>query len=81
MDLQGVSAIVTGGASGLGAATARRLAERGVHVVEINPIGTASMAARDSSPSRTAAHEGLSGDETAAFAVARAIDQHGRSTT
>jgi NAD(P)-dependent dehydrogenase (short-subunit alcohol dehydrogenase family) len=33
MDLQGTSAIVTGGASGLGEATSRLLAERGVRVV------------------------------------------------
>ena len=33
MDLNGTSAIVTGGASGLGAATSRALAERGVRVV------------------------------------------------
>jgi NAD(P)-dependent dehydrogenase (short-subunit alcohol dehydrogenase family) len=33
MDLNGTSAIVTGGASGLGAATSRLLAERGVRVV------------------------------------------------
>jgi NAD(P)-dependent dehydrogenase (short-subunit alcohol dehydrogenase family) len=33
MDLNGTSAVVTGGASGLGAATARLLAERGVRVV------------------------------------------------
>ena len=33
MDITGASAIVTGGASGLGEATARRLAERGAHVV------------------------------------------------
>jgi NAD(P)-dependent dehydrogenase (short-subunit alcohol dehydrogenase family) len=33
MDLNGISAIVTGGASGLGAATARRLADRGAKVV------------------------------------------------
>ena len=33
MDLNGVSAIVTGGASGLGAATARRLAAAGAQVV------------------------------------------------
>ena len=33
MELNGTSAIVTGGASGLGEATARALAERGVHVV------------------------------------------------
>ena len=33
MELSGTSAIVTGGASGLGEATARLLAERGVRVV------------------------------------------------
>jgi NAD(P)-dependent dehydrogenase (short-subunit alcohol dehydrogenase family) len=33
MDVQGISAIVTGGASGLGAATARKLAGEGAHVV------------------------------------------------
>ncbi len=33
MDVSGASAIVTGGASGIGAATARRLAERGARVV------------------------------------------------
>src|SRR5687768_13812599 len=33
MDLNGISAVVTGGASGLGAATATLLAERGAHVV------------------------------------------------
>lgn len=33
MDVNGVSVVVTGGASGLGAATAARLAQRGAHVV------------------------------------------------
>ena len=33
MDLNGTSAIVTGGASGIGAATARQLADRGARVV------------------------------------------------
>lgn len=33
MELQGIAAIVTGGASGLGAATARKLAERGAKVL------------------------------------------------
>ncbi|HSL25306.1 MAG TPA: SDR family NAD(P)-dependent oxidoreductase, partial [Acidimicrobiia bacterium] len=33
MDLTGVAALVTGGASGLGAATVRRLASAGAHVV------------------------------------------------
>src|SRR5688500_1832806 len=39
MDLNGISAIVTGGASGLGEATVRRLAARGakVVVVDMNP--------------------------------------------
>ncbi|MBU3718872.1 MAG: SDR family NAD(P)-dependent oxidoreductase, partial [Actinobacteria bacterium] len=33
MDIKGASAIVTGGASGIGAATARLLAARGAKVV------------------------------------------------
>lgn len=39
MDLNGISAIVTGGASGLGEATVRRLADRGARVVvaDMNP--------------------------------------------
>jgi len=36
MELQGISAIVTGGASGLGEATVRSLAARGAHVVIID---------------------------------------------
>lgn len=36
MDISSASAIVTGGASGLGLASARRLAERGAHVVVID---------------------------------------------
>ncbi len=36
MDINGVSAIVTGGGSGLGEATARRLAERGAKVVVVD---------------------------------------------
>ena len=36
MDIRGSSAIVTGGASGLGEATARLLAERGSRVVVLD---------------------------------------------
>lgn len=44
MELSGASALVTGGASGLGAATARRLAAAGAHVVVLDlnaELGTA----------------------------------------
>jgi 3-hydroxyacyl-CoA dehydrogenase / 3-hydroxy-2-methylbutyryl-CoA dehydrogenase len=37
MDLEGRSAIVAGGAGGLGGATVRRLASRGVGVVVLDP--------------------------------------------
>jgi 3-hydroxyacyl-CoA dehydrogenase / 3-hydroxy-2-methylbutyryl-CoA dehydrogenase len=37
MDLVGCSALVTGGAGGLGGATSRRLLERGVAVVVFEP--------------------------------------------
>lgn len=48
MDIRGAAAIVTGGASGLGAATAEYLASRGakVGVVDLNPEAAAAMAAR-----------------------------------
>ena len=35
MDVRGVAALVTGGASGLGRATARHLASAGAHVVVV----------------------------------------------
>ena len=36
MDLSGASALVTGGASGLGFATAKRLSDAGAHVVIVD---------------------------------------------
>lgn len=46
-DMSGQVAIVTGGASGIGAATARRLSGRGAHVVvaDLDDSGAASLAA------------------------------------
>ena len=47
MDIAGISALVTGGASGLGAASARRLAEKGakVGIVDLNGGGAQAVAA------------------------------------
>ena len=47
MDIAGISALVTGGASGLGAASARRLAELGakVGIVDLNGDGARAVAA------------------------------------
>jgi len=43
MKIEGGSAVVTGGASGLGLATARRLAKAGAHVVLIDLAGSAGV--------------------------------------
>ncbi|GLJ61366.1 3-hydroxy-2-methylbutyryl-CoA dehydrogenase [Microbacterium barkeri] len=45
MELAGASAVVTGGASGLGLATARRLAQAGAHVVVVDLPGAPGEAA------------------------------------
>ncbi|QOC27125.1 SDR family NAD(P)-dependent oxidoreductase [Microbacterium hominis] len=45
MDIAGASALVTGGASGLGLATARRLADAGAHVVIVD-LGASAGAER-----------------------------------
>ena len=44
MDISGASALVTGGASGLGLATARTLAAAGAHVVIVDLPGSAGAA-------------------------------------
>ena len=48
MQLEGIAAIVTGGASGLGAATAQELAKRGARVVIADIADTKGAAVADS---------------------------------
>lgn len=48
MDINGASAVVTGGASGLGAATAQKLADEGAHVVILDlPSSNGKEVAKD----------------------------------
>src|SRR5688572_19336284 len=77
MDIQGIAAVVTGAASGLGEATARELARRGAKVAEFDRD-------RDKGE-RVAAEIGgifceadVTSDETVAAAFARAREAHGQ---
>src|SRR5262249_56252258 len=76
MDIKGHAAVVTGGASGLGAATASELARAGasVTVLDVNLDGARAVAEKIGA-------EALSCDvthaEQAAAALARARDKHG----
>src|SRR5688572_24968240 len=77
MDIQGISAVVTGAASGLGEATARELARRGAKVAVFD---------RDADKGgRVAAEIGgifceadVTRDDTVAAAFAKARDAHGQ---
>lgn len=71
MDLSSASAIVTGGASGLGLASARRLAARGAHVVLLDLPGSAGAAMADAIGGKTSF---AAADITDAEAVAAAVD-------
>jgi NAD(P)-dependent dehydrogenase (short-subunit alcohol dehydrogenase family) len=72
MDLAGRSAIVAGGAGGLGSATVRRLASRGVGVVVLDPDVERSAALAEELGAQVAA---VAGDSTDDDAVAAAIDR------
>ncbi len=73
--------IVAGGASGIGAATARRLAEEGAHVMvgDIDGDGAAKIAAEiEEQGGRAAAHRfDISDDEACASLVAATVDTLG----
>lgn len=69
MDMEGQSALITGGAGGLGGATARRLAALGVHVVVFEPDGARARAFAAEIGNAT----GVAGDHTDEASVLEAI--------
>jgi NAD(P)-dependent dehydrogenase (short-subunit alcohol dehydrogenase family) len=76
MDIKGHSAVVTGGASGLGAATAEELARAGAKVacLDVNLDGARAVAERIGG---CAVRCDVTDGEQAAAALAQARDQHG----
>ena len=75
MKLDGASALVTGGASGLGAATARRLAAAGAHVVVVDLNADLGKAFADDIGGTFALADVT--DPTAVHAALDAAEQHG----
>ena len=78
MRIEGLSAIVTGGASGLGAATAAMLAERGARVTILDMNAAAGEAHAAAIGGRFIRADVVSEDEIAA-ALAQAEAWHGRA--
>lgn len=72
MDISGASALVTGAASGLGAATAAALAARGAHVVGLDLPAAVERAA--ASGERREGVELVAGDVTSEADVRRAVE-------
>src|SRR6266852_9397 len=62
MQINGTAAIVTGGASGLGEATARRLARAGADVTDADQVAEAIAIAGESAPLRIAVNCAGTGD-------------------
>ena len=76
MKIQGLSAIVTGGASGLGAATARALAEAGARVALLDLDGAAAQARAEAVGGIGIACD-VADAASAEAAIARAAEAHG----
>jgi NAD(P)-dependent dehydrogenase (short-subunit alcohol dehydrogenase family) len=76
MDIKGHAAIVTGGASGLGAATAEMLAGAGAKVacLDVNLAGAQAVAAKIGG---LAVHCDVTSSDEAVAALAQARDKHG----
>jgi len=75
MELNGVAAIVTGGASGLGAATAAMLAEKGARVAAIDLVASVAASAKEIGGLGILAD--VSEAESLARAFGQARDAHG----
>ena len=73
MEIQGKSALVAGGASGLGEATARALAERGAHVV-VADLNAEKGEALASEISGSFAQTDVTDEEAVSAAVAKATE-------
>lgn len=76
MDIQGIAAVVTGGASGLGEATARRLAAAGARVTIFDRNGERGKAIADEIGGRFAEVDVADGEAVTA-AIAAAEEAHG----
>ncbi|AXJ09844.1 SDR family NAD(P)-dependent oxidoreductase [Arthrobacter sp. PM3] len=74
MDIKGTVALITGGASGLGAATARRLFDAGASVVLVDLPGSAGEALAAELTASASAGEGAGG-RTAVFTPADVTDE------
>ncbi|WP_328857097.1 short-chain dehydrogenase/reductase [Williamsia herbipolensis] len=81
ISVEGKVAVITGGASGIGAATARALASKGAHVVLLDRADTVADAALALSRSKGNRHLGLRADVTDSAsltaAIATVIDNYG----
>jgi 2-keto-3-deoxy-L-fuconate dehydrogenase len=77
--LEGKAALITGGASGIGAATARAYVEQGARVVigDLNEQGAQALAA-ELGEAAVAARLDVTSEESATAAVALAVEQFGR---
>ncbi|MGO4804230.1 SDR family NAD(P)-dependent oxidoreductase [Arthrobacter sp. 2MCAF15] len=77
MDIKGTVALITGGASGLGAATARRLFDAGASVVLVDLPGSAgdALAAELNAAAARSAGESAGDGRTAVFAPADVTDE------